>query len=255
MATQKKRESFSIMTPPFILSYPQLDVPKKYKDPKTGQEGQEKLYNMEMIFADSDLEQFWLAVDTAEGFEIRDIKKLYVELAQREWPGVDVKATAVMKRPGQGQILWPVEGGAKRATAAEEAGKKFEHYVGCSIIKAKAKSVIKDTPSAPRLFYRDESGELKQAHRGTEVGDKIIAAKFYPGAICRSEINVVANEMDGARFLTHYINGVTFLKDGDRLGSGSMTERFEGIHGGQAAYDPTAGMDGGPADLDDEIPF
>ena len=87
------------------------------------------------------------------------------------------------------------------------------------------------------------------------MGDKIIAAKFYPGAICRSEINVVANELDEARFLTHYINGVTFLKDGERLGSGSLTERFEGIHGGESAYDPTAGLNGPGTDLDSEIPF
>lgn len=229
--------SRTVLSSTFILSFPNLLTPKQYQgkgDP---------FFSMEMIFDTPDLEKFRLWNDESGTFEEIDIKRLLVELAKEKWPDINVKEAVV-----HGGLFWPVKNGDKHADGREAKGKKNnDHYRGMSIINAKSSA---DYP--PRLYYMD--GKLRrQVDRVTDAGKQVVSQKFYGGAKCFAELNVVAQETPQGKYLSFYVNAVRFVKDGERLGGMSAMDRFDGIHGGESDYDPTDGMS--DEIDDDEIPF
>ena len=245
--TTKKNTSRTILTPTFRLSYPTLVVPEKFKDPETGQEKGDPVYNMEMIFDPEDLTKFQVEnTDTGE-WDLIDVRALGAQLAKQKWHTEEepFNPAEAVKHGGLG---WPFKNGDERA---KKKGGNADHLKGKTLVRAKALSEINGKPNAPRLYYT-EDGDLKQIVRGSDAAKEQAAAMFYGGAMCSAELSIVASEFATKKYITIYINGVVFDAHGERLGSGSALERFRGVRGGQSNYDPTEGMG---TSLEDEIPF
>lgn len=224
--------SRTVLSSTFRMSFPNLLEPKQYQGKG------DHFFSMEMIFEPEALEKFKLWDDDSGTFTEVDIKRVLVELAKEKWPDLNVKEAVA-----SGGLHWPIKNGDKHADKREANGKKGnDHYRGMSIINCKSSA---DYP--PNLYYMDGKTR-KQVDRVTSGGKQVATQKFYGGAYCFAELNVVAQETPQGKYLSFYVNAVRFVKDGERLGGTSMMDRFDGIQGGAADYDPTDG-------LDDEIPF
>lgn len=236
--------SITVVSPNFILSYPKLVIPEPFVDQKTKQKKGEPVYAMEMIFDADDLDNFQVENRETGKFDLENIQRVCVRVAREKW-GDDFDVKGAVKHGG---LSWPIQDGTARA---DEKGEKGEHYRGKKIIRGKALALINGRPNSPNLYYEEDG--LKQIVRGTDAATQRAHQLFYGGAICSAELNVVAGDAGGNKYITLYINGVIFEKAGERLGNGqSALEKLRGVKGGQTDYDPTAGMDD---DLDDEIPF
>lgn len=231
MAETQKAPSRVLITPTFRMSFPNLARPKAYQNKG------EPVYSLEMLFDPGDLEKFKMWDDGAGKFVDVDVKRLAAQLAKEYWPDMNVKDAVA-----HGGLAWPFKSGDKRIADRQAAGKKAgDHYAAKVIINAKSSQ---DYP--PSLYYV-EGKERKQIARGTDAGDKRAAQLFYGGAYAFAELTLKPTAVQG-KFLTFYVQSVRFVKDGERFGGQSMMDRFEGVHGGTADHDPTAGMD-------DDIPF
>ena len=235
--------SVTVITQPFILSYPKLFKPEPYME--DGKAKGDPKYSFEAI---SDLDELltWQILDKdANEFIDGGVEKRLVALAREKWGAdFDVKA-AVM----HGGLSWPFKSGDKKF---EEKGSTAEHYKGKKFWRAAALAEINGSPNAPALYCDDGKAKAVKLLRGTEAGKARIAELFYGGAICIAELNAVAGTAGDNKYVTFYVNSVVFKKDGERLGGGSHMERLLGVKGGETDYDPTQGMSG---DLEDEIPF
>lgn len=231
MATEKT--SRIVISAPFRLSFPTLMEPKRYENKG------DPFYSMQMLFETEALESFKLWNDESGDFEEVDIRKLAAALAKEQWPDINVKEAVA-----HGGLHWPIKSGDKHADKREAEGKTGnDHYRGAWIINAKSSEKF-----PPSLYYMD--GKVrKQVDRLSDTGRQVSQQKFYGGAWCIAELNVVAHQ---DKYISFYVNSVKFVKDGERFGGVSAMDRFDGVTGGSADYDPTAGMDD---DLDDEIPF
>ncbi len=100
----------------------------------------------------------------------------------------------------------------------------------------------------PRL-YCIEDGKKRQLVRGLDSDMEKASQLFRGGSYVYAELTVKAVKTPQGKFVTCYVNGVVFVKQGEMLGSPSMMDRYDGgITGGESDYDPTEG-------LDDDIPF
>lgn len=238
--------SVTVVTTPFILSYPKLLKPEPYKDPKTQQEKGEPYYSFEAI-SDVDSLDAWNILEKGEDdFTVGNVEKRCVRLAKEKW-GDDFDVRAAVQHGG---LTWPFKSGDKKADAK---GEKAAHYRGKKFWRGKALAEINGSPNEPTLYFADTDGQLVKLLRGTEQGRQRINELFYGGALCTAELNAVAGEAGDGKYVTLYVNCIIFEEDGERLGSGgSAIERLRGVKGGETNYDPTEGVS---TDLDDEIPF
>lgn len=236
-------KSITFFTAPFILSYPRLVAPAKFKDKNQVEKG-DPLYSFEGIVDPATLKQ-WQQLDRDSG-NVRDdvdVEKVLVALAKEVWPGIDVKTAVASK-----DLKWPFKSGDK---LVEAKGDKVDHYKDKKYFRAKAKTLIKGNPFAPNLYVAHPDG-LEAINRGHPNFDQLAGNKFYAGALCTAEVTAATGDTSG-KYITFYFNSIIFEKDGERIGgSGSNIEKLRGVRGGQSSYDPTQGMD---TDLDDEIPF
>lgn len=237
----QKNPSVTLITAPFILSYPKVLKPEPYME--NGKPKGEPMYSFEGI-SDKDSLAEWKCENKETGeFETVNVEKRLVALAKERFGSdFDLKGAVA-----GGNFSWPFKSGDRKA---DDKGEKAEHYRGKKFWRAKALAEINGTPNQPNLY--DGSKELMRLTPGTVQGNERIAALFYGGAICTAELNAVAGTSGPNPYVTFYVNALVFEKDGDRLGGGSAIERLRGVKGGETDYDPTQGMDG---DLDDEIPF
>lgn len=245
MATNE-RVSVTAITPPFTLSFPELLTPKAYQPNKNNPPKGDPEYSFEAICDPEKLEQWNVLERDATEFVIGDIQKWAVKLAKQKW-GANFNVKDAVKQGGLG---WPWKNGDKKA---DEKGSKADHYRGRKHFRAKAKAKIGERINAPALYEAQEGGKLVQLMRSTEEGKARIGELFYGGAVCTAEVNVVPTETAQGKFITLYFNSIVFEKHGERLGGGSIMERFRGVQGGDTDYDPSAGMGG--SDLGDEIPY
>ena len=242
MANKNNNPSVTVVTQPFVLSYPKLVKPEPYME--NGKPKGEPAYSFEAISALDDLD--WNILDKdKDDFVLGSIEKRCVQLAREKW-GAEFDVRAAVQHGG---MSWPFKSGDKKF---EEKGQKAEHYSGKKFWRAKALAEINGNLNEPTLYFSD-NGELVKLLRGTEQGRQRIAELFYGGAICTAELNAVAGETAQGKYVTFYVNCVVFERDGDRLGGGSAIERLRGVKGGETPNDPTEGM--GKKELDDEIPF
>ena len=233
--------SRSLITAPFRMSYPNLLVPTQY-DGKG-----EFTYNMQMIYEPEDLGKFRAPNDSTGEFDVVDAVQVVKDIAKAEW-GVEA-GPELVPSPENLTIKWPIKRGTlegQRINAARAAAQKAPidtaHIEGKALIGCKAY-----TKYAPKLWFMDGQNRV-QAVRGDDVSEQKAGQFFYGGAYGYAALTAKATISGGNRFVTFYVNDVRFLKHGERLGGGSMLDRFEGIHGGMSDYDATEGMD-------DEIPF
>lgn len=243
---KKNTKSATFFTAPFILSYPKLVKAEAYME--DGKPKGEPHYSLEAISAKDSLAE-WAEVDRDAGDinEGVNIQARCVALC-KEMFGSDFNPAEAEKHGG---LSWPFKDGDKRA---EEKGQKGEHYRGKKFWRAKAKEYINGQRNEVTLYVNEGDG-VRRLIPGTTEGDREIGQKFYGGAICTAEVNVVAGETAQGKYVTFYVNSVIFQDDGDRLGGESNVERFYGVKGGSSDYNPSKGMSGGNNNLDDEIPF
>lgn len=243
MATNEN-VSVTLISQPFILSFPELLKPKAYQ-PKGGKPKGDPEFSFEGISELDDLSA-WDILDREKGeFTKGSVEKRLVMLAREKWgDDFDVKTKVAEKDLG-----WPFKSGDVKA---DKKGAKAEHYRGKKSWRAHAKIEINGRANEPALYEAVDGGELVKLMRSTEAGKQKINELFYGGAICTAEVNAVAMETPQGKYVTLYVNSVVFERHGERLGGGSAIERLRGVKGGQSDYDPTEGMG---SDLDDEIPF
>ena len=234
--------SITLITAPFILSYPKLLKPEPYME--NGKPKGDPQYGFEGISAIDSLEE-WREVNRETGeFDPVHVEKRLVALCKEHF-GADFEVKAAVKHGG---LSWPFKSGDKKA---DEKGEKAEHYRNKKFWRAKALAEINGTPNSPDLWLATKDS-IERIVRGTTQGNELIGQKFYGGAVCTAELNAVAGETAQGKYVTLYVNAVVFQKDGERLGGGSNIERMYGVKGGQTSYNPTEGMSN---DLDDDIPF
>ena len=233
--------SRSLITSPFRMSYANLLKPTQY-------EGKgEYTYNMQMIFEPNDLSKFRAPNDSTGKFDVVDVVQVIKDIAKAEWgveAGPDLGPTSENLT-----IKWPVKQGSMeglRINAARAAEQKAPidttHIDGKAMFGCKAY-----TKYAPKLWWGVAPNRV-QVVRGDDVSEQKAGQFFYGGAYGYAALTAKATISGGNRFVTFYVNDVSFLEHGARFGAGSLLDRFEGIHGGMSDYDATAGMD-------DEIPF
>lgn len=147
--------------------------------------------------------------------DITELKKAAAAVAKAKWPGRDLK-----------ELAFPFKSGDKLADKGKEKGKDREVYRGKVVLSA--------------------SSQFKPQVIDARGQDIIDPNKVYSGAICRADLNFVAYNGVGANpdGVTCYLNGVLFVRDGERIGgAGDARTRFAGVIGQQTDEDPTSGLD------------
>ncbi len=238
--------SVTVITEPFILSYPKLLKAEPFIDPVTKKPKGDPVYSFEAISALDTLAAWDILDKDKDDFTKGRIEVRLVALAKEKW-GDDFDVKAVVAAGG---LSWPFKlGNAK----ADEKGAKADHYRDTKFWRGKALAEINGSPNEPSL-YDGSGGELVKLMRSTEAGKQRISELFYGGAICTAELAAVAGTLGTNKYITFYVNSIVFERDGDRLGGGSRIERQRGVKGGTSSVDPSKGMDKAD-DLDDDIPF
>lgn len=243
MANENK--SCTLISSPFILSWPELLKPKAFTPPGSTTPKGEPEYSFEGISTKESLGE-WHILDRETGeFSLGNVEARLVKLAREKW-GADFD---VKGQVASGDLVWPFKSGDKKA---EKARGKGEFYKGKKTWRAHAKPEINGRPNAPALYEADGNGELISIPRSTEEGRRRIEELFYAGAMCTAEVNAVAMfAPSGKNTITLYLNSIVFENHGPKLGGGSNMERFRGVAGGKSSVDPTAGMD---ENLADDLP-
>ena len=231
----KKSASLLLRTPVVRMSYPNLLNPKKFKDPKTGREGN-PMYNFEMIMTPEDLENFEVLRETDEWDSI-NVSHAMAEVAKEEWPGINLKEAVANK-----SLRWPLKDGNQKKAEREANGKKGDVYEGMKIIPVKA------TEKWPPQLYVVENSKFRELKRDDDADRRKIDQIFVAGYYVRANVNVTTAFLNEIKYVTFYVNAVVFIREGERIGGMTAEQRFGGIEGGESDYDPTEG-------LDDEIPF
>jgi hypothetical protein len=237
--------SVTVITEPFILSYPKLIKAEPFME--NGKPKGAPVYSFEAISALDALAAWDILNKDADQFVKGKVEVRLVQLAKEKW-GNDFDVIAAVKHGG---LSWPFKPGNKRA---DEKGSKADHYRETKFWRAKALAEINGSPNEPSL-YDGSGGELVKLMRSTESGKQRINELFYGGAICTAELNAVAGTTGENKYVTFYVNSIVFERHGDRLGGGSAIERLRGVKGGETDYDPSEGLGESGNTLDDEIPF
>ncbi len=247
MATSNTNPSVTVITEPFILSYPKLLKAEPFIDPNTKKPKGDPVYSFEAISALDALAAWDIYEKNADQPVKGKIEVRLVALAKEKW-GDDFDVKAAVQHGG---LSWPFKSGNKKA---EDKGAKAEHYRDTKFWRGKALAEINGSPNEPSLYDGSGGGELVKLMRSTEAGKQRISELFYGGAICTAELAAVAGTSAENKYVTFYVNSIVFERDGDRLGGGSRIEQMRGVRGGESSVDPSEGMNK-PNDLDDEIPF
>lgn len=221
-----------LVTPLARLSYPAVIDPKPVmNDPKT------KRYGAELLIEPTDLAKFKLM--GPDGFEMVDIRAICATVAREEW-GDDFDVEAKKKVPtNQGGLGWPLKDGNAFAARREAEGKASDHYKGKVYIRTKGAESF-----PPILKFLTADKAFKILERSTDLD--VIRDYFTAGNYVLAEITAKAVETPAKeKFVTFYLNGVCYIRKGERLGSGGslLDERLDGILGGISDLDPTEGME------------
>ncbi len=243
MATNKN-PSVTVITEPFILSYPKLMKAEPFME--NGKPKGDPKFQFEAISALDALAAWDIYSKDSDDPTKGKIEVRLVKLAKEKW-GDDFDVAAAVKHGG---LAWPFKSGNAKA---DEKGAKAEHYRDTKFWRGNAAAEINGSPNEPSL-YDGSNGDLIKLMRSTEAGKQRISELFYAGAICTAELNAVAGVAGDNKYVTFYIQSVVFERNGERLGTGSRMERARGVKGGESPVDPSEGMDNNEV-LDDEIPF
>ena len=234
VGAKASKNSRTIVVPAFRLYWPRLIEAEAYK----GGTGAKK-FSMGMIFEPDALKKVFVLDDSKDGMSQTDLNQLLAQIAKAEWPGIDLKADLGRN--------WPVIPGETEAAKLEAKKKNGEYLKGKKLVRASGSEKF-----PPDLcIYNGEGKNRVKVKLSRKIEDERDQAEalFVGGNYARAALKIVPQEVNGNKFLSIYINEVIFSKVGERIGGMSAIDKFDGIHGGQSDYDPTAGMDDG------EIPF
>ena len=181
-----------VITPVGRLVHSALFEKDSFKDEK-GREAEPR-YKVELAFEPDD---------------VAELEEAVVAAAVAEW---GTKAEADYD---EGRIRSPLLDGNELTKAREEKGKKGDAYAGKVVVRAST-TFNKNGENAPGgVYVCDENAvEIDFANRG----------KIYNGAYVVAIVSPSAYSISGERGVTLYLQGVQFVKDGERL-------RGEGVAG------------------------
>lgn len=226
----------------FRMAFPKLITAEQYV--RNGKPQGDPKFSMTMIFDEASLVKFQ-ATDPNDANKLIDVdvRKVAAELAKLEW-GNDLNLQEAFAK------TWPVVDGNKYNAEQVAKGKKG----GGDAYKDHKFIVTKASNEYPPRLRAQKDGKIVELSRHIDADMAIAKACFVGGYYAMAEVNVQPNEVDGDKYVNFYMNGVRFIKQGDRLGGQSMMEKFGGTVGGASDHNPTEGLDAG-GKANDEIPF
>jgi hypothetical protein len=248
MTIQLDEPQVSLRAPVFRMSFPNLIEPRAYTDPKTKKKSAPE-YSVQMIIEPKGLDHFqMLNPETDEWEKEVNIKKVIRAVADAAWgDNENYDFETFIKTEA---LKVPLVNGDKVAKERESRNKKGDLYAGNFVLRGHASAKFR-----PALYTVDGGSyrelDMEKDDEGVYLNsvDVALAKKlFYAGAYGRANLTCKGVESSFGKFVTVYLNGVLFHRDGKRIGGASGEDRFGGIEGGVGDYDPTS-------ELDDEIPF
>lgn len=236
-----------VYAPVFRGSFPSLITPRAYTDPTTKKVRGAPKFRLEMIFKDEDMGKFKVRNEENEIIPNQKLTSILMSLCDKKWHGQDVKEVFPLNKKGW-PSGWPIKTGDKIAKLREDSKKNGDHYKGMQVVTATASNEY-----PPRLLYLSTGGKPVELDRDNEEDAARIKEFFGNGGhYYVGELNIVAQETEQGNFLTVYMNAICFVRKGQKLGGGSVAERFDGIYGGESdMYDPTEE----DFNMDEEAPF
>lgn len=223
-----------IVTPLARLSFPTVIEPRASKlNPD------KKQYSAELLIDPENLKNFKLVTD--DGMVVVDIRNLCAEIAREEW-GSDFDVETKKKvKPADGGLGWPLKDGNAYAAKREADGKNGDAYKGQVYIRTKGSEKV-----APVLkTYVPSDRRFQILERGSDMD--MIREVFQAGNYVLAELTAKAVETPAKdKFVTFYLNGVLYVKKGERLGTGGSAlddQYVDDLMGGITDFDPTDGLD------------
>ena len=242
--------SRTILTPEGRLSFTYMISPKEFKE--KGKGTGKFSYITDLLFKPEDMKKFKMLDPTSGDVSEIDFGVAISALAKEAWgttinPSTSQPWTVKEMFAGVAMKGWPIKNGDATQAAAKAKGKDYPQYVGMKSISIKSNVSEKTQP--PILSQALATG--KRVFNRTVVGDMEIAKMLFQGGnYALAELNVVANEVGGMKYLTCYVNSLRYTREGAKFGNrgGDMMDRFGGTAGGTSDHNPTDGME-------DEIPY
>jgi hypothetical protein len=226
MSDQEQTGMFFVTTP-VTMSYLHVIEPKKFK--RDGKEKGDPKFSGSLVFPEGHS-------------QIAALKTKALEVAKAKWPGRDVRADY---QAGKIRMPW-LKGDdliANRAEKRKNAGKnvdtQLDYLKGCIVIKASSKFRPNLAFVADKKVSEDLDATAVSVHKD----------KFYSGVKAFATINLVAYDKVGGDEsskdgVTAYLQSVTSLNRGKRLGGGKpQAEVFSEYVGQATEEDPTEDTD------------
>lgn len=233
-----KGDTVLLRTPIFVMSFPNLVDPDRFKE--NGKPKGDPRYGVDMIMDAESGIKGWFRKDRNAGTwgPVDDIRGLMVEVAKVEF-GADFNVKASVEHGG---MHWPLRSGDKKAAELEARKKNGAMYVGKHLLR------IQSNEQYPPVLTIMEDGPDGRQYRDLErdvAADMAIAKRRFRGGHFAVATCVIRAGEVQSKYLTFYVNSVLFAKEGQIIGGLTEPEdRFGGIVGGESDHDPTAGMDG-----------
>lgn len=240
-----KNDTLAFLTPLFRMSFPQVVTAKEYME--RGQPTGKFNFQVQGLFEEADLKNFKVFDQAKQDYVTAEFLAALTTHAKKVWPDKDV--VAIFK----GQVIngmpkgWPVIKGDAIKAAREAAGKNGDAYAGQRVLNMRAPKTDKSTPPFLSAVMPDNS--LRQLNRLNDADMELAKSLFVGGNYAKAAITVKAQIVSGIYYLTPYLNSIRYVKEGEKFGGGDAMSRFDGIHGGSAAHDPSGGDDDSLVDV------
>ena len=239
----KSKNTRNALTPLFRMSFPNLLEAKAFM--RDGKPQGEPTFNLTGIFDIPDLKKFRVAdPENPDTLVESDINLVVAQIAKAEWPDLEIK-TAMAP-------TWPIKDGDLYAKRQEAKKKNGDAYKGKKLISMKA------SLEYPPTLYAVIDGKKVTLNRAFEKDMQLAKGLFQGGHYAMAEVNLSPSTMKKGvnnetgqdiieYYVTFFLNGIRFVKQGEKFGGQSLMNRFDGVDGGSSGHNPTKS-------LEDEIP-
>lgn len=232
--------SLAVFAPEFRLSFPNLVIARKFKE--NGVEKGDPKFDTSMIFGKDSMTKFRkLDPSNADKLVTCDIREEAKALIKAKWPEMQFTDPALetfFPRAG-----WPFKSGDTIAKEMEAKKKDGSAYVGAVVINANSAEGY-----APTL--KTTVGKtIVQLSRQKDEDMAKAKTLFVGGHYAIAELNMKPGIFAKKPYIKFYLTMVRFTREGERFGGKGLSDRFDGIEGGESQVDPTQGM------ADSEIPY
>lgn len=228
-----------VITPEVRMSFPHVIEAKEYME--KGKPSGKFSFSSEILIPEDSLGRFKIV--RGDQLVDVDLNSVLVELAKEKWPGIIIKEAFA----GVAQKGWPLKRGDAVADIIKAKGKQGEHYRGHRLMAVKSNVSANVQPPVLQIAAK---GGAKTLSRMIQADMSTAKMAFTGGNYAIFELNLLAQEVGGMKYITPYFNLARFTREGEKLGGngGSLMSRFDGVNGGQSDHNPLEGAD-------DEIPF